>query len=261
MNRAERAQLAAEIENRVMRRLAGEAWMPATVIDAPTPSDPQVGVQVDTAEPVTVGADDDLDGETEVEYGQIIGDPPALDERVLVRYRPGGALEVMGTVGGAWRLLGGAVVAGGTADQDETASGAEEALDLLTCEVDVPRPNRWVTVTVGARIGSNAAAGSTSPGVGRIYREDYDAEGNSAGSTFLGLWMTDGVRSFANAGRYYTGSVPDVGPEPGVSRYYATCQVAAGFTAMYDVATDPSVAAFIEVVDRGPIPEDTNLPT
>ncbi len=261
MNREERSQLAAEVEARVLRKLRREVWRPGTVVDAPTPSDPQVGVTLDSALP-PVGQTDDAGDEQEViEYGQTIGDPPSTDERVMARYRPGGGLDVLGTIGGAWRLLGGAYVAGGTSNQNSNAeNNVETAVALLTCEVDVPRPNRWVSVSVAARVGSDVASGSTSSGVGRIYREDYTAAG-VASPVLIGTWFADDVRSNADSdGRYYHGSVPDIAPEPGVHRYYAAVQVVAGFTVAYNITTDPTVAAFIEVVDRGPLPEDVTIP-
>lgn len=259
MNRSERSQLVAEIEARLLRRLAAASVVPATVIDAPTTSDPQVGVLVDTADPAVVGSDDD--DVVDVEYGQIVGDPPAVGERVMVRYRPGGGMEVDGTVGGAWRLLGGAVVPGGATNQQNLGSNTEQAITGLEVEVDVPRPNRWVEITVHARIGADVAAGSNSNGAGRVYREDYDADGNVTATTLIGFWYLKTVRSFSTAsGEVLQGSVIDVAPETGVCRYYATAQVTAGFTVAHNPTSVPAVSAFIEVVDRGPAPEDVDLP-
>ena len=261
MNRAERAQFAAEIEARVLTRVRREVWRPGTVIDAPTTSDAQVGVALDSAEEPTGLSDEAGVTQQTVEFGQTLGDPPAVDERVMCRYRPGGGLDVLGTIGGAWRLLGGTWVAGGTANQNSTAANnVETDIALLTVEVDVPRPNRWVTVSMNARLGADVASGSTSSTAIRCYREDYTPAG-VASSTYIGVMFADFLRSDQDAdGEVISASVVDVAPEPGVHRYYLTCQTVAGFTVSYNLTTDPTVAAWLDVVDRGPLPEDVTIP-
>lgn len=258
MNRQERAQFAAEIEARVLARMRRELWRPGTVVDAPTSGDPQVGVALDWANDPVGNSDVATETQQVVEYGQIVGDPPAPNERVMVRYRPGGGMDVAGTVGGSWRLLNGVIVPGSTADQNSTSAVAETAIALLTVEVDVPRPNRWVDISIAVRIGSDVAAGSTNAANGKVYREDYDANGTATTPVFVGYWFLDALRSSANSGVWVSATIADIAPEVGVCRYYATLDCSAGFTVHYNIAN--STSAYLAVFDRGPAPEDVDLP-
>lgn len=252
MNRAERAQLAAEVRRQVIADLRHDLWRPATVTDPPTPSDAQCGVLVDT-ETVTVGeADTGGAPDGTVEYGQIVGDPPALDERVMVRYRPGGGMEIAATAGGAWRLLGADYVAGGTAnDTTKSASSTEGEILALEVEVDIPRPNRSILIFVNVMVG--ATVGGT-VGNGRVYREDLDSSG-AAVATEIGRWCRQDLRSTASDGSLCSAVCADFAPDNGAVRYYLTMQVTNGFTVIYDFTTDPSVAALLAVYDAGPLPE------
>lgn len=185
-----------------------------------------------------------------------VGGMVAVGERVAYVSLPSGPALVLGSVGSQPRLIGLALITGGTANQT-TASATDTDVTGLTCEVEVVHPDHLIMVQVAVDV-TNLAATAQSM-IGRVKRVEESDEGDST-TVEVGRYLRNSALG-ASATTGATHPVPDL-PDPGGYTYKASMESASasGFTIVTNpAATTPLFSAGLFVYDCGPIPDGYTL--